>query len=74
MMVQGIDVHVTRKRIKNLRIRVMPQDGHVEASVPLYMPLNRVEHFIGQKIDWIIDQQQQAAVSPRHVAACATDE
>ena len=35
--VDGIEVRIHRKCVKNLRIRVVAPDGHVEASTPLCM-------------------------------------
>ena len=44
--VDGVSVQVVRKRIKNMYLRVRPQDGQVVASVPLQLPWEQVEEFL----------------------------
>ncbi len=63
IFVDGIEVQMTRKDVRALRIRVKP-DGQVAASVPRRMPQRQVEAFIRGKADWIAKQQRRAADSP----------
>ncbi len=70
----GFEVHLARKRIKNLHLRVKPPDGRVEVSAPLRMPLDRIEAFICQKAAWIRRQQEAIATAPMSAAESATPE
>ena len=58
-------VSVTRKRIKNLYLRVQPQAG-VLVSAPLRTTEAEITRFVLSRADWIAHQQaKQAAVSQR---------
>ncbi len=69
----GFDVQITRKRIRNLSIRVNA-NGIVEASVPERMAISDVKSFIIRKSDWIYLQQKRLAHSPQAIAERATPE
>lgn len=68
----GFNVKITRKRIRNLTIRV-DADGLVEASVPERMPITDVKSFIRRKAGWIEGQQRRLESSPQARAERATD-
>lgn len=72
--VDEFEVRVIRKRVKSLRIRVMPPDGHIQASVPVGMSFSQVERFIRSKRLWILQQQEALRDSPQTTAALATPE
>ncbi len=74
VFVDGLEVWLTRKAIKNMHLRVKPPDGRVEVSAPLRLPLATVRAFVREKRDWIARQQQAIAASPRQEAAAATPE
>lgn len=54
--VDGIVVHVQKKAIKNLYLRVKAPDGTVCVTAPLSMKSERIEAFVRQKADWIRSQ------------------
>ncbi|MDX2414697.1 MAG: SprT family zinc-dependent metalloprotease [Bacteroidales bacterium] len=58
---EGLEIELVRKRIRNLSIRVMPPDGTVKASVPLGMSIKQVNDFIQKKEPWI--RQQKAKIA-----------
>lgn len=60
VFIDEFEVRITRKNMKNLRIRVVAPDGHIEASVPVGMPMAQVERFIRSKRDWVRSQQRKA--------------
>jgi predicted metal-dependent hydrolase len=68
----GIAVRITRKQVKNLRIRVAASDGCVEASVPAFMPLSQVERFVVGKREWIEQRKAILEDSPQARAERAT--
>lgn len=51
--VSGITIHLTRKKVKNLNIRVRPSAGVVRVSCPHRMPEKVVRSFVLAKKDWI---------------------
>lgn len=72
--VQGIEVVVTRKNVKNLSVRIMPPDGRVLASAPIHMPRAEIERFIYGKSAWITAKREAFLDSPQIRAEGATDE
>ena len=70
----GFVVKLNRKKVKNLRIRVVAPDGHIEASVPLWMSDFEVEKFIHSKRDWIARKQAALEDSPQARAEQASEE
>lgn len=48
----GFDVHVTRKRVKNINLRIRP-DGSVAVSAPARVPLREIARFVDAKDAWI---------------------
>ena len=65
MMINGIEVSVTKKTIKNLHLYVKPPDGHVEVSAPSNLSNESIEMFIRTKIGWIKRQQEKFEQQPR---------
>ena len=68
IMVNGIDVSVTKKAIKNMHLYVKPPDGHVEVSAPANLSNESIEIFIRTKIGWIKRQQEKFEQQPRQTA------
>ena len=58
-------VHVTRKRIKNMYLRVLPQEG-ISVNAPMRTTDAEISRFVIDRADWIaLQQRKQAAVLPR---------
>ena len=75
MQIDGLTVHITRKAIKNLYLRVRPPDGRVEISAPAYMSQAQIEAFVCSKAAWI--RRQQALILQRswqREGTCASGE
>lgn len=53
IVVDGIEIEVSRKRIKNLYIRIKPPEGRVCISAPTRMNLSYIHKFAESKIEWI---------------------
>ena len=62
--VDGLTVRLSRKRVKNLNLRVPRGGGLVEVSAPAYMRTADVERFVREKRSWIDAKLAQAATSP----------
>ena len=48
-----IEIEVTRKRVKNLNIRIYPSAGRVAMSIPKRTDLSTAEDFARKKYSWI---------------------
>lgn len=65
IVVNGIDVTVTKKLIKNMHLYVKPPEGRVEVSAPIGLSDESIELFIRTKIGWIRRQQEKFEKQPR---------
>ena len=63
--VNGVDVQVVRKDIKNLHLAVYPPDGHVRVAVPPHISDDNVRLAIVSKFSWIKRQQEDFLNQPR---------
>lgn len=52
--INGIDIEVTKKPIKNLRLGVFPPNGQVRVSAPIHLSNSEIINFATSKIDWIL--------------------
>lgn len=57
--IAGIEIFISRKKIRNLHLRVSLPNGEVKASAPLRYSNAQILEFILQKIDWIKKSQNQ---------------
>lgn len=74
LTIDGLSVRVTRKRVKNLNMRIARTGGQVELSVPPYTTDADVMRFVREKRPWIDAKLAQLAASPAAVATAATPE
>lgn len=74
LFVDGLSVRLTRKRVKNLNLRIARTGEHVEISAPLHVRDRDIERFVREKRSWIDAKRAQAAASPAMEAARATSE
>ena len=63
-----LDIHLTRKDIKNLHISVMPPDGQVRVSAPDNMTDTAIRMAVIHRIPWIRRQQTAFAKQERQSA------
>ena len=59
MIVNGIEIIVQRKNIKNMYLRVIPPEGNVKVSAPHYVSDEDILKFIDSKMDWILKKKKQ---------------
>lgn len=59
---EGIEIAVTAKAVKHLRLVVHP-DGRVRASVPRRTTKREAETFLRDRVDWVRHQQARLGVS-----------
>lgn len=58
MPVAGMDIYFTRKRIKNINLRINAQ-GQIKVSAPMRCSLRVIEGFLQEKRDWITHHREQ---------------
>ena len=55
--VDGIKIHVEKKKMKNMYLRVLPT-GIVKISSPISMPQKNIIDFAKTRVDWIIKKRE----------------
>ena len=56
IIVNDIEIEVTRKNIKNIHLSVHPPDGKAKISSPIYVNDDALRLFVLSKIDWLQNQ------------------
>ena len=64
LVIDDISVEITRKKIRNMHLRVHPPQGDVRLSAPEKMSLAVVRRFVQSKAGWIRDHQQRMLQQP----------
>lgn len=62
--IYGITVECERKKVKNLNLRILPPDGKVKLSVPIYMKESVIREFVLEKLSWIEHHRRQFSSNP----------
>lgn len=65
MNIDGLEIEVERKSIKNMHLSVYPPDGRVHLSVPDYLTEGDVCSYVISKWEWIRKQQDEIAAQAR---------
>lgn len=61
LQIDGVTITVTKKRMKNMYLRIKKEDGTVLISAPYQMSDERIRAFARARIDWIKKYQQKYA-------------
>ncbi|MCH9757059.1 MAG: M48 family metallopeptidase [Gammaproteobacteria bacterium] len=64
IQMHGIDIHLSRKPIKNINLRINAE-GKVNVSAPIKCSLTAIEHFLQEKQGWIIRHREQLLLRPQ---------
>ena len=64
MTTAGIEYELTRKRVKNINLRIHPPDGRVTVSAPRRTSEAFIAEFVAAKAPWIRKQQARIAAMP----------
>ncbi len=59
LQMEAYPVYVTRKRMKNIYLRVQPPDAKITVSAPLSVPEEQIRRFVESRADWILKQQKK---------------
>lgn len=54
-----LTVTITRKRMKNLYLRVLPPDGRLQVTAPNRVSDLEIEQFVRSRLDWIARQREK---------------
>ena len=73
-ILDGREVWVTRKAIKNIHLRIKPPDGRIEVSAPLVVSDREIERFIQSKRSWIEKAQTRILADPANRESDPTPE
>ena len=57
IIIDNIEIELTKKNIKNIRLSVHPPNGQVKISVPHRLTDESIRSFILSKLSWIKKQQ-----------------
>ena len=74
LLVDDLEVWVTRKRVKNVNLRVRADDGCVAVSAPPRTSDAFISAFVREKRPWIDARLREVSSSPRAHAAQASPE
>lgn len=55
---------LTRKKMKNLRMRIVAPHGEVKVSAPLRTPVAEIDAFVASRASWIRKMQARAVAMP----------
>lgn len=64
--IEGVTITVTKKRMKNMYLRIKKEDGAVLISAPHQMSDARIQAFAKERIDWIKKYQEKYASARKH--------
>ena len=70
--VDGIEVRLSHKSVKNLNLRISRDGDHVEVSAPKWMRREEVADFVLRKQDWIRTQMARISETPMAQASAAS--
>ena len=64
MVIDGIEIELIRKRVKNVNLRIHTPDGRVTVSAPRRTSEAFIAEFVAAKAPWIRKQQARIAAMP----------
>ena len=65
LQLNDITIEVTKKKIKNLHLKICLPDGRVCISAPIRMSLQAIREFALSKVDWIKKHQKKISFFQR---------
>ena len=58
IVIEDIPITLYQKNIKNMYLRVVPPEGEVKVSAPLFVSDKDISEFIKSRKDWILEKQK----------------
>lgn len=74
LQLDGIDVDVVRKDVRNVRISVHPPDGRVRVSAPRHVTDGALRHMLAARLPWIRRKRAELQREPHAQAEFVTGE
>ena len=68
IVIDEIEIQVTKKNVKNMNLYVKPPDGRVVMSVPYKISDEKIESFVRKNLAWIRERQKHFAQLPQQTA------
>ncbi len=65
LLIDGVEINITRKFIKTLRMRILPPDGKVKLSAPMFVSKKNIKQFVNSQLGWIRKYQQYYQSQPK---------
>ena len=62
--IAGVEATLIRKRVKNIRVTIVPPDGEVRVTAPRLCPELLIRSFLAERADWI--NRHRAAILKKH--------
>ena len=59
MRIDGFEITVTRKNVKNINLRIKPPDGSIEISCPRRVTNEQLAAFVREKSGWIREHREK---------------
>ena len=69
IQIEEIPITVTKRRMKNMYLRIRKEDGRVLISAPHQVGRQRIEQFARERIDWIREYREKYEAQSRERAA-----
>lgn len=54
----NMNITITRKRMKSMRITIEPTDGSVKVSAPKRVSIKQIQDFVASRKEWILKAQE----------------
>ena len=58
IIIEDITITLERKNIKNMYLRVLPPNGEVKVSAPIFLSDDAIRDFIISRKEWILKKQR----------------
>ena len=59
LQINGENIQIEKKKIKNMYLRISPANGEIRVSAPERMSVKTVEGFVREKWNWIMDTRKK---------------
>lgn len=58
-MINGIEVTIERRKVKNVNLYVQPPDGHILVTAPARVSEEKIREFVLSRQEWILRAQER---------------
>ncbi len=65
IVVEGVEITVIKKKIKNIYLRILPPDGRAQITAPVWASSRQIENFARSRLGWIAKQSERVASRPQ---------